>query len=204
MPIIPYSVTATTYPAAFAKTQTALLAELSARTAEAIRFGESLLGLPAKPLKHRPAENAWSALECLAHLNDYADMYLDKIEARAQEAPTRKREAYRPGLLGKKLALAMHPNNRSKTMRSPARTNYLHADLPVGVRDTFLDNLRRYQAVLTDLESKDLRGSRVPFSLTPIVRFHLGDILACLVWHNTRHLLQAEEAMVTAPRAAAQ
>ena len=202
--LMDYAATATAYPTAFAKTQAALLAELSTRTTEAIRFGESLLSLPAKPLNHRPAENAWSALECLAHLNDYADMYLDKIEARVQQAPTRKRAAYRPGLLGKKLALAMHPNNRGKTMRSPAHTNHLHAELPLSVRDTFLDNLRRYQAVLTKLDGKELRGSRVPFSLTPIVRFHLGDILACLVWHNTRHLLQAEEAMVTAPRAAAQ
>ena len=203
MPLILYSVTATTYPAAFAKTQAALLAELSTRTAEAIRFGESLLGLPAKLLTHRPAECAWSALECLAHLNDYADMYLAKIETRTQQAPIRNREAYRPGLLGRKLALAMHPDNRSKTMRSPAHTNHLHAELPLTVRDTFLDNLRRYQAVITDLDGKDLRGSRVPFSLTPIVRFHLGDILACLVWHNARHLLQAEEAMATAPTAAA-
>ena len=189
--------TATTasFPPAFAKTQHALLTELATRTDDAIRFGESLQQLPADQLNHRPAADAWSALECLAHLNDYADMYLTTIEARVQQAPPRKRDTYHPGMLGKRLALAMHPANRTKKMRSPAKTNHLHADLALDVRDTFVDCLHRYQTSITQLADKELRGSRVPFSLTPLVQFHLGDILACLVWHNARHIAQADEAL---------
>lgn len=199
-----FSAARTPFPTAFAKTQTALLAELGVRTTDAIRFGESLLDLPAGALNHRPAEGAWSALECLAHLNDYADMYLGQLEARVPHTAPRTHEAYRPGLIGRRLALAMHPANRSKKMRSPTKTNHLHATLTLSVRETFLTNLRRYQSVISQLEGRELRGSRVPFSLTPLVRFHLGDILTCLVWHNARHLLQAGEAMPTAaPTAAA-
>jgi len=134
-------------------------------------------------------------MECLAHLNDYADMYLDKIEVRAAQAPPRKSNSYRPGILGKYLALSLHPNNRSKKIKSPAATNHLHASLPSDVAHTFQQNLQRYAEVIDQLNDKSLRGSRVPFSLTPLVRFHLGDILTCMVWHNARHIDQAREAI---------
>lgn len=183
------------YPTAFAKTQQAILEECAVRTAAAISFGESLLSLPAKQLNARPAEDAWSALECVAHLNDYADMYLAQLQQRSAKAPPRRQEKYAPGLLGKRLALAMHPNRRDKKMRSPSHTNHLHADLDAALLDAFLVHLRGYQKVIQQLRGKSIRGSRVPFSLTPLVRFHLGDILMCLVWHNARHIDQATEAL---------
>ena len=182
-------------PYAFAKTQPALLTELAERTGRVIGFGESLRYLPEERLNARPGPKRWSALECLEHLNRYAEHYLPQLEAKAVTASQRKKDAYRPGLLGKPFALALHPDNR-KTLRSPAAMNALGSSLDAKeVLTNHLEYQHRYAAVIDALEGKSLRGSRIPLSLSRLLRFHLGDVLTTLVWHNERHTNQAREAV---------
>ena len=182
--------------AAFAKTQHDALAELSGIQEEAIRFGDRLTGLPPDSLNGRPGEGRWSALECLEHLNRYADHYLPLLRTRATGAPARQRDAYRPGLLGRPFALALHPARREKKLRSPGNMNPLGSALDAGgVVGAFRQNQRAYLDLLRALAGKELRGSRIPVSAFPLVRLHLGDMLHTLVWHNARHVLQAGEAL---------
>ncbi|MFK8055259.1 MAG: DinB family protein [Saprospiraceae bacterium] len=181
--------------AAFAKTQTAALHELLAVQEQTIRFGESLKAKSDLALNARPAENRWSTLECLEHLNRYAAHYLPLLIAQAANAPSRKKEAYRTGLLGKPFALSLHPAKRAKTMSSPKNMNPIDSNLDRKVVDQFIVDQQQFQKVLQSLDGKSLRGSRVPVSIVPIVRLHLGDMLHTLVWHNARHTLQAEEAL---------
>ena len=183
-------------PAAFPQTQDALLRELADATERVTRFGESLRELADVELNARPGEGRWSAAECLEHLNRYAAHYLPQLEHRARQAAPRRHATYRPGLLGKPFALAMHPARRARTMRSPAAMNPLGSALDAGlVVADFLGYQARYAALVDALRGRELRGSRIPLSLSRLIRFHLGDLLACLVWHHERHGDQAAEAL---------
>lgn len=182
-------------PKAFAKTQAAALQQMVAIQRAVIRFGESLAKKSDDALARRPGPQRWSALECLGHLNRYAAHYLPRLEEKAGRAPERDRQEFKPGLLGKPFARAMHVSGRSKPMRSPGKMNPLGAVLDRAVVDEFVAYQRRYAGVVESLEGRELRGSRIPVSAFPIVRLHLGDMLYTLVWHNERHVAQAREAL---------
>ena len=181
--------------AAFAKTQPAALAEMRDIQKQTIGFGVSLKHLDEQALNARATEGKWSVLECLEHLNRYAAHYLPLLTERANNAPARKKETYKPGLLGKPFAIAMHPAKRAKTMNSPKNMNPMGSALNVSVVDQFILDQTTFEKVLASLEGRSLRGSRIPISIVPIVKLHLGDMLHTLVWHNARHCLQAEEAL---------
>ncbi len=192
---------ALTFPprAAFAKTEPAALDELIAIQTEVSRFGESLPAETPAALNAQPGEKRWSALECLEHLNRYADHYLPLLGAKAVLAKAHPLDAavrYRPGLLGKPFALALHPARRHKTLRSPGNMNplgsALDADAVVGA---FRQNQQAFLDLLRGLRGKSLRKNRIPVSAFPIVRLSLGDMLHTLVWHNARHVLQAGESL---------
>ena len=180
---------------AFAATQSAALQHLAAVQRATVRFGERLRKRSDDALARRPGPARWSALECLEHLNRYGAHYLPLLEARAATAPPRGEPGYRPGLLGKPFARAMHVSGRGKPMSSPAKMNPLGAVLDRGVVDAFVAYQRRYAEVIAALEGRELRGSRIGVSAFPVVRLHLGDMLYALVWHNERHVAQAREAV---------
>jgi len=182
---------------AFAKTQPDALRELLNIQTQTIGFGESLKHLDQQALNAKAAEGKWSVLECLEHLNRYAAHYLPLLTISASTALPRKKEIYKPGLLGKPFAIAMHPAKRDKTMSSPKNMNPIGSTLDTAVVDQFIADQTAFKTVLASLQGKSLRGSRVPISIVPIVRLHLGDMLHTLVWHNARHSLQADEALAT-------
>ncbi len=183
--------------AAFAKTHHAALAEMSAIQSETIRFGESLTAFSPAELNARPGERRWSPLECLEHLNRYADHYLPLLAAKVAAAePREARRPYRPGLLGKPFALALHPTRRLKRLNCPRKMNPIGSELDApAVVYAFRQNQQTYLDLLTRLDGMDLHGNRIPISAFPIVRLSLGDMLHTLVWHNARHVLQAEEGL---------
>ena len=182
--------------AAFAKTRDAALQQLLAVQRDVVRFAERLTKVSAAKLNARPGEGRWSALECLEHLNRYADHYLPRLDAKAVLAKAEANAPYKPGLLGKPFALAMHPARREKRMRSPGNMNPLGSTLDAdAVVGAFRQNMQAFLALLKGWEGKGLRGNRVPVSAFPVVRLHLGDMLHTLVWHHARHVVQAGEAL---------
>lgn len=195
MPSIPVP----TFPtqAAFAKTEAAALAQLLTVQRDVCRFAERLPKLSAAELNARPGPKRWSALECLEHLSRYANHYLPRLRAKVVLAQAAAGEPpYKPGLLGKPFALALHPARRAKKLSSPGKMNPLGSKLDAeAVVGAFRQNMEGYLEVLRGLEGKGLRGNRVPVSAFPVVRLHLGDMLHTLVWHNARHVAQAGEAV---------
>ena len=185
----------------FAQSQSGLLDELLVRSQAAERFVLALAALPVSTLLRRPRPGAWNALECLAHLNDYADLYLDQLDQRRAGMQTRRSEAYRSGMLGGYMARMLHPANRTtKRMRSPKKTNHLddHRLDRKHVLQEAQQNARRYAALVDEVHTSksELRGSRIPFSALPgLIKFHYGDLITMLIWHQDRHLHQAAEAV---------
>ncbi|MBC6996411.1 DinB family protein [Neolewinella lacunae] len=175
-----------------------LLAALTRRTEENLAVARSFLALDSATLHLRPRPDAWNALECLAHLNHYGDYYLPEI--RRQMATTRHRGAaatFTSSWLGNKFAAGMKPGpamRKISTFRSANPQNFSAAvGLPAVVefirqQEDLLDLLRLAAQV-------DLTRTKTGISISRLIRLRLGDTLRVVVYHNWRHILQAQAAI---------
>ena len=158
---------------------------------------------PAK-FNQNPAPGAWSAAQCLAHLNSYGDYYLPAIETAIREAKQKKLTASRqftPGTLGNYFTNLMMPKENglpSKKMKAPKN----HIPENTGNSDeiiaTFIEQQERLVQLMEQAAGVDLNKTKVPISIAKFIRLKLGDVFMFLIAHNTRHILQAERALQSA------
>jgi len=190
---------ATAMTTLFPTTQAALLQELQVRTERALSFAERAKTLPAEQLNHRVGPKRWSVLECLEHASRYATDYLPAFERAATKAEVRTSENYSPSWIGRRFGLAVHPELREQTMSTFPSKNPLGSELDaVAVLDRFTEDQRSYLDLLQRLEKKSLVSTKVGVSIFPLLRLRLADMLLVVLWHNERHVVQAEEALASA------
>jgi uncharacterized damage-inducible protein DinB len=159
---------------------------------------EDLAMQPTPALKQRPGDKRWNALECIAHLNAYNEMYLSKIEQAVHKAKAQKKT---PGLvpkigwLGRYVARAVDPERRAKKMRSPKKTNFYQVHL-------YPDEVKKfvtYQEILLRIIAKgrevDINYPKVAMKVFPYMNMNLAEFLQFFVNHQRRHMLQAQEAV---------
>jgi len=181
-----------------ARSTTDLLVALTERTHENLRLAESFLALPSAALHQRPRPQSWNALECLAHLNKYSAYYLPEIRQRMATTKYRANtETFTSSWLGNKFAAGMKPGEKMRKISSPGNANPAkHAEL---VTDTTLADFIRSQEEMLELlslaASVDLTKTTTGTSLTNLLRLRLGDTLRVVVYHNWRHVEQAQRAL---------
>jgi len=172
-----------------------LLAALTARTEENLAAARRLQALTPSALHQRPRPDAWNALECLAHLNKYSAYYLPEIRKRM--AATKHRsgtETFTSSWLGNKFAASMKPGETMRKISSPGNANPVkHPEL---VTETALPDFIKSQEETLELLALaahvDLTKTTTGTSLTNLIRLRLGDTLRVVVYHNWRHVEQAE------------
>lgn len=140
----------------------------------------------------RPAvTGGWSIAQCLDHLNGYGDYYLPHLTAAI------KRQNFQPtvfverGWLGDFFIKMMDPDRKAKKYKAAKRHN------PPAVLDAysivakFIEQQERLLQLLASAQSVDLNSTRVPTSISSIIKLRLGDTFAFLITHNERHVRQA-------------
>ncbi|MGB3619608.1 MAG: DinB family protein, partial [Catalinimonas sp.] len=157
---------------------------------------------PAPALRHRPALGAWNALECLAHLNLTADVYLPNIAAVLDRAPRHADvPPFRPSRLVQRVADGLAPIGPNRRIRFPMpalpslRPRGVDERSAGAVIDDCLARHRMLLYLLVRAREVDLNRGRVDSVVGPLVRFRLGDVFPFLTAHAQRHLLQAERAV---------
>ncbi len=175
------------------KTTTAeLIADLTSRTQDNLAAARRLTQLSPERLTARPAPGAWNALECLEHLCRYGDFYLPEIATRLKNAKSMAGGNFRSGILGNKLALAVHPNARAiKTFK---KMNPLAQVLRTDVLNEFITQQETLLQLLATSGKVDVNRIKTAVSITKLVRLRLGDTLRVVVYHNQRHTAQAQRA----------
>lgn len=123
---------------------------------------------PAKLLK-QPAENKWSAAQCVEHLNSYGRYYLPQIEKAIETAKRNSYEAteeFRTGLLGNYFTKMMLPREgKLKKMTSP-KDHRPAADLDTDkVISDFIDQQEKLLVLLEKARKINLNKARVPISI---------------------------------------
>ena len=154
--------------------------------------------------KQQPAEGAWSAMQCLGHLNAYGDYYLPAIEKAIKEAKEQNKtraETFTPGWLGNYFTNLMMPNEKgvpTKKMKAPKNyttNNEGDSDCTIA---KFIDQQEKMLQLLEEAKSVDLNAVRIPISIAKFIKLKLGDVFMFLIAHNLRHVKQAERAIAAA------
>ncbi len=160
--------------------------------------------LPPEKMGARPGFGAWSAAQCLEHLNIYGRHYLPAIEQaieKAKKQGSRPEKQVQPGWLGKWFTNLMLPQpDGSLKTKMKAPKNAIPAASPDAraMLAEFIEHQEKMLALLAAANEVNLNSVRVPSSLSPLIRMRLGDTFAFVIAHLERHVLQAEKALVKA------
>ena len=174
-----------------------LIEELLNLTEQAAQAAKKFKGLPEAELNFRTEPQRWSILECIEHLNRYGEFYLPAIErSMLTHSAPHAVPVYKSGLLGNYFANLMKvKDGKISKMKTPADKNPLGSRLSVTTIDRFLKQQEMLKSLLNQARTSDLTGTKVPISLTKLVKLRLGDTLRFFVYHIERHILQAEKVM---------
>lgn len=172
-----------------------LLSELYGLTERHIQFAEKLKSLPEQILNRRAAENTWSALECIEHLNRYGSFYIPEIQKRIASSHTTHKNIFRSGWLGNYFAQSMLPKEKLNKMKTFPNMNPINSGLDKGVLDQFIAQQKSILVLLDKAKQVNLEKVKTGISISNLVKISLGDTFRFVIYHNIRHVAQAEKAV---------
>ncbi|WP_353196907.1 DinB family protein [Parapedobacter defluvii] len=170
-----------------------LLTELSGLTQQHIRAVQSFKELPQELLNRKPAAGGWNILECVEHLNRYGDFYIPEIERCIRNAKCRPSAVFKPGLLGNYFAKSMLPKERMNKMKTFKSMDPADSPLDLSVLDKFIHQQEQLLQLLEVSRQTDLTGVKTSISISKWIKLRLGDTLRVVVYHNLRHVAQAQK-----------
>lgn len=174
-----------------------LLNELQATLTKCTNTVNDFLKLDANLLNQKTSKEAWSALECIEHLNLYADFYIPKFIDIVNKATAGTAvDTFSSGFLGGWAAKSMKVTNgkaitKMKTFKSK---NPINSILTTATIDKFLQQQQQLELVLAKAAAINLNKNRCATTLGFFISFKFGDILQFIIYHIERHIIQAKKA----------
>lgn len=174
---------------------TQLLQELQAQVKEHLEHALLLQAQPLEALNHRTGPKRWSALECLEHLNRYGHFYLPEIETQIDRSHTQPEAEFKSGWLGNYFAESMRPKRQLNAMKTFRKMDPIHSQLDKAVVATFIQQQQKLLQLLEKASHISLTKTKTGISISRFIRLRLGDTFRFVIYHNERHLLQAQRAL---------
>lgn len=176
-------------------TSEALISELIELTKQNIKSVEKLTQKPIHELNWKADAKTWSVLECIEHLNLCSDFYLPKIE-RGIDGSTSTFEAnYKSGVLSHYFAKSMLPKEKLNKVKTFKKVNPNGSDLTVSTLQRFLTLQEKTLLLLKKSKNINLNTIKVPSMLGKIFKLKLGDAFRVVIYHNLRHIIQAQKTL---------
>ena len=172
-----------------------LLDDLVNKTERFIKELEMLKAVNLDRLNAKASSDAWSVLECIEHLNLYGRFYIPELKKRIAKAPSSDKELFKPGRLGNYFAKAMLPGSKMKSIKTFASMNPNGSKLSKSTLDEFIQQQHDTLKLLVQARKVDLTKTKTAISITNLIRIRLGDTLRVVVFHNLRHMKQAQRAL---------
>ncbi|MEP2936267.1 MAG: DinB family protein [Gilvibacter sp.] len=176
-------------------TSVSLINDLIARTQENLKTAKELKTRELEAIQFKAAPEKWSALECVDHINQYATIYISNISKGLTNSSRVASEEFNSNGLGNWFAKMMQPGQAGTKMKTFKSKN------PNGktVSPLVLDTLEKDQFTLLELleasKSKNLKKTKVATDFGAWLSLSLGDSLRIIVYHNQRHLQQAQNSI---------
>jgi hypothetical protein len=169
-----------------------LLLDLAERTHQNIKRAELLKDKTDEALNLKKSVESWSVLECLEHLNLYGNFYLPEIDLRIDVTPLQNELFFKSGLIGNYFAQSMLPKPKLNKMKTFKNMNPLNSKLDRIVIDVFIRQQHQILYLLKRAEEVSLNKTKISISISRFIKLKLGDTFRFLIYHNQRHLDQAE------------
>jgi uncharacterized damage-inducible protein DinB len=169
-----------------------LLDDLKSKTLKMIQCAESFQKLSIKDLNRQPGEEKWSILECVGHLNLYSDFYIDEFESKISASKHTASKYHKVGFLGGRFTKSMLPIGDStpmkmKTFKSKKPNK---SKLSIVTLEKFV--YQQIQIIQLIDKSRDAHLVKIKCDTTiKNIKLRLGDTLRFYVFHNIRHIVQA-------------
>lgn len=179
-----------------------LLTELLDRIELTKASTQPFLRLTDEQLNFKPDSSKWSITQIFGHLNITHDIYIRRILTRITLAPDVKGEQFNSSWLGEWIYQKIMPRADGSVFKLKASKSHCLADDEQHGKEVLLKFLQHCDAlddIVRHVSTKDLQRIRIPFSVTRLLYWRLGDNLRYLVAHNERHLLQAHRIMTLLP-----
>jgi len=170
-----------------------LLNELVELTKEHLAFAEGLLLKTNAELNKRLTNESWSTLECLEHLNLYGNFYLPEIKNRIERSNTKETTEFKSGWLGNYFAQSMLPKEKLNKMKAFKSMNPIHSSLSKNTVTVFIDQQKQLLDLLNAARLVNLNKVKTSISITTLIKLKLGDTFRFLIYHNKRHIVQAQK-----------
>ena len=158
-----------------------------------IQDANSLMELNQEKLNYKPDENSWSILECIEHLNRYGDFYIPEIGKKMKQSNSISTNIFKSGLLGNYFAKSMLPKEKLNKMKTFTSMNPINSKLDKSTIHTFISQQKQLLEILSTAERKNLNKIKTGISISKWIKLKLGDTLRVVIYHNQRHLIQANK-----------
>ncbi|WP_080778817.1 DinB family protein [Chryseobacterium phocaeense] len=172
-----------------------LLDELKTLVQEHIQYAQDLLKESDERLNSRVSDNSWSVLECFEHLNRYGDFYIPEISRSISSSKTSSVPFFKPGILGNYFAESMRPKEKLNKMKTLKSMNPINSKLNRHVIEEFIRQQKQIVELLEKAGNADLNKVKTGISISKLIRLKLGDTFRFVIYHNARHIQQAERVL---------
>ena len=175
-------------------TNKALIQDLVKRTKEHLNQVERYRQLRLEELNWKENKDKWSVLECIEHLNRYGDFYIPEITRRIQnQSPAATAPTFKSGWLGNYFAESRLPKEKLYKMNTFKSMNPSGSELDKEVLDKFIRQQKQLLEVLEKSSTLNLSKIKTAISISNWIKLRLGDTFRVLIYHNYRHMVQAEK-----------
>ncbi len=174
-----------------------LIADLKERTRQNYILAEKFKMLPLDELNWRTEPDSWNVLECIEHLNYYGNFYLPEIEKRIGRSKYEPEKIFKSGVFGNYFAKMMLPKEKLKKIKTFRNQDPKGKILNKEVIDRFLDQQQKLLELLKKAKKVSLTRTKTSISISKWIKLRLGDTFRVVVYHNERHILQANNVLKT-------
>ena len=140
-------------------------------------------------------KDSWSILECLEHLNRYGDFYIPEINNSIHTSQKAKDNEFRSGLLGNYFAKSMLPKEKLNKMKTFKVMDPVGSNLDSSILKKFITQQNTLLELLEQAKTVSLIKNKTRVSISKWIKLRLGDTLRIVIYHNLRHIIQAEKVM---------
>lgn len=151
-------------------------------------------GLTEAQFNWRPAADAWSIEECLAHMILVGNFQVKALERAIEGAKSRGIKGQGPfhyGMLDRYILGLTEPSSPRK-FAAPKHYRPLHQQPITGVLPSFLHLQSQFIRLAESSEGLDLARVKVRTPISRFLRLSLGMMFAQIAAHERRHILQAQ------------
>lgn len=172
-----------------------LISDLISMTQNHIQLVSNINLAESQLLNRKPNANGWSVLECIEHLNRYGRFYIPEIRNKLDRAINSSQKVFKSGWLGNYFALNMLPSPNMKAIKTFKTMDPVGSDLDREVINVFLRQQNEILTLLGRAEKVDLVKVKTSISISKLIKLRLGDTLRIVIYHNKRHILQAQKVL---------